>query len=122
MMAKPDRYPLKNDVRRILLRSGSASARELCEALGTSQPTISRALANLQGQLLKHGRARATRYSLRRDLPGIAAPVPVYEVARGPGSKPRHVANLHPVEPAGFYVEGLTDDMPSGLTDDLPWF
>ncbi len=121
-MAASDPSRLAAEVRRALRRSGACSARELCETLGTSQPSVSRALIELRGQVLTFGRARATRYALRRAVPDVVAPISLYEVSRGPDQRPRHLADLHPIEPSGFYVQARTDDVRSAVHDDLPWF
>ncbi len=65
---------------RELRRRGTASAAELQQALGISQPTFSRLTAKLTGQVVAMGRARATRYALLRDLRGLGSAFPLYQV------------------------------------------
>lgn len=49
-----------------VLRHGPATARQLTEALGISQPTLSRRIRELAGAVLILGKGKATRYVLRR--------------------------------------------------------
>jgi len=65
---------------RELQRRGIASAAELQQALGISQPTLSRLTAKLAGRIVAMGRARATRYALLRELRGLGAEFPLYAV------------------------------------------
>ena len=54
----------------VLAHRGIASSQQLQEATGKSQATVSRLLADLSGQVLTVGRARATRYALPRPIRG----------------------------------------------------
>ena len=58
-----------------LLRTGVKSAKELQQALGISQPTLSRLLAGMGGQVVALGRARQTTHGYRptsgRSAPAI---------------------------------------------------
>lgn len=65
---------------RTLARLQVASASELATALGVSQPTVSRLVAQAGARVLRMGRARATRYALTRELPGLGSQLPVYRV------------------------------------------
>lgn len=62
----------------VLAHRGIASSQQLQEATGKSQATVSRLLADLSGQVLTIGRARATRYALPRPIRGLAAQQPIY--------------------------------------------
>lgn len=62
----------------VLAHRGIASSQQLQEATGKSQATVSRLLADLSGQVLTVGRARATRYALPRPIRGLAAQQPIY--------------------------------------------
>lgn len=53
------------------LSTGSRSSGDLIKAAGISRPTLMRAVRGLDDQVLTLGRARATRYALRRALPGL---------------------------------------------------
>jgi hypothetical protein len=128
-------YParmLTDDVLRVLARAGPSPADDVQRAVATSRSTLQRALAELKPRLVTAGRARATRYALRRPVDGVLTPVPVYEL--DPAGAIRHALTLHPVEPLGFYVEGHVPEVASGFHDtdpadpgpdpfaDLPWF
>ena len=57
---------------RLHLAGGPQSARSLIEVLGVSQPTVSRALAELGDEVVRIGAARSIQYALRdsqRTLP-----------------------------------------------------
>ena len=62
----------------LLAARGIASAPELQALLGKSQPTVSRLLAGLSGQVLTLGRARATRYGLGKSIRGLPSQQPIW--------------------------------------------
>ena len=62
----------------VLAHRGVASSQQLQEATGKSQATVSRLLADLSGQVLAFGRARATRYALPRPIRGLAGQQPIW--------------------------------------------
>lgn len=119
-MASPARSRAQAALLAELQRRGPASAPELCERLGLSQPVFSRLVKGLGESLLRVGRARATRYSARRTLQGVGDRCPVYEVAEN--GTTRRAAILHAVSPAGFFVESETAEPKGGYYADLPWF
>ncbi len=92
---------LHADAIRLQLASGPLAARQLAESIGTSQPTISRALATLGVEVVRIGRARSIQYALRdtvRGLPDIA----IFRVdAEG---RIRRLGALIPVRPGGFVM------------------
>ena len=63
-------------------QNGHASSPELQAQLGVSQPTVSRVLAPLlaSGQVVKVGAARAQRYLLPRDVPGVGRQVLIHQL------------------------------------------
>lgn len=63
-----------------LARLGVASSAQLQAALGRSQPTLSRLVAGLGGQVLALGRGRSTRYALAEPLFGLPARQPLHWV------------------------------------------
>ncbi len=107
-------------ISRSLLREGSSSGTELAHAAGISQPSFSRIAAAHRDELLVSGRGRATRYSLRRVVADVQAPVPIYEINEDATS--RRVANLHPIAAEGYQVEAVVEDVDSGSHADLPYF
>ena len=60
-----------------LRRRGVASSAQLQQALGKSQPTLSRALRELSNQVLVLGQQRSARYALPQDILGLPARQPL---------------------------------------------
>lgn len=63
-----------------MLRQGPKTAHSLMEFLGTSQPTVSRALKALGDEVVQIGAARSIQYSLR-DRTRAALQASVYRVS-----------------------------------------
>jgi hypothetical protein len=103
-----------------LALAGPSTAADARDHLGISQPVFSRLVNRSREDLLVTGRARATRYAARRSIDGVGRTVPLYEVEESGNS--RRLAGLHAIQPRGFYVDALADDVSSGYHDDLPWF
>lgn len=113
-------------------RAGPSRAHDIAGGLGVSRSAVQRALGPLPVELLRVGKARATRYAARRHIDGVDCPVPVHEV--GADGQLRQALTLHPVEPFGYYVEGHVPEVSSGFVEtdprdpgpdpysDLPWF
>ncbi len=108
---------LHADYIRMQLSGGPRSSAQLREKLNISQPTMSRALAELGGEIVRFGAARSIHYTLRdntRRLPDI----PVYRV--NTKGVIRQLGTLIPVRPDGFVMrqeEGTTLH-----SDGLPWW
>ena len=99
------------------LAGGPLSARLLAEKLGVSQPTVSRAIAELGGDVVRLGAARSIQYALRdsaRGLPDIA----VYQV--GAEGLLTRLGALVPTRPAGFVM--MREDGVVAHSDGLPWW
>jgi hypothetical protein len=64
-----------------LRKLGVAKASELAKELGISQPVLSRLITAAGPRVCRMGRARATRYALARELPGVGARLPVYRIS-----------------------------------------
>lgn len=111
---------LRSELVTTLARSGPGRAADLCLQLRISQPTLSRLVRRSLDQVLVVGRARTTRYAARRTVEGVRAPIPVFEV-RSVDEAPRHLLDLHPIRPDGFWIE-RHDGTDSTFADDLPWF
>lgn len=88
---------------RLELASGPQTARVLSQRLGVSQPTVSRLLARQGAQVVRLGGGRNTRYLLARELTGVGAEVPIYQVDEL-GSTQR-LGALRPVLRRGFLLE-----------------
>lgn len=101
------------------LLSGPRTARELVSALNVSQPTVSRWLAEKRDHILVIGKARATRYALRRAVREIGSEWPVYRVDEVGGVS--LAGRLHAIYPAGFVWRDAVNHRES-LFEGLPWF
>lgn len=103
--------------------NGHASSPELQERLGVSQPTASRLLAPLlaSGQVVKVGAARAQRYLLPRDVPGVGRHLFIHQVL--PGGDLQRFGTLYPLVGGGFWMD--EEDKVHGRSEfhaSLPWF
>lgn len=105
------------DALRHLRVHGPTPAGPLRAALRLSPATFSRTMAALRAEVLVVGATRARVYAARREIPGLPRRLPVYELRAG---GPVLYATLHPVAPAGHYVESSYPVR--GFHPDLPWF
>lgn len=111
-----------------LLRRSPSDAQSLADVLQVSQPTLSRRLQPLlrTGEVVKVGRARATRYALRRPVYGLPGmePVPVYEIDENGEAHLR--GRLTPIHPEGVVVDGeiipLLKKMSGEVFSGLPYY
>ena len=107
-----------------LLKQGPATAPALVDALGISQPTLSRLWKTItDGVALGAGKAR--RYALRRKIAGVAAPAPLFRVdATGQVSPAGQLDPLeggfHALTNAGVTSYRLFQGMPFFLADLRP--
>ncbi len=102
---------------RALLAAGPQSARQLIEKLGVSQPTLSRAMAGLGGDVLRLGAARSIQYALRDTLRGLPE-MPVHRVdAQG---RLHRLGELIAVRPEGFVM--FESGGGSVHSEGLPWW
>ena len=115
--------PTHTDLLRLYLAAGPQSGTQMANDLGISQPTVSRALATMAGEVLQLGQKKGSRYVLRDTGRGFGD-VPVFRVdAQG---KLHELGVLTPVRPDGFVftqAEGLqvhSDGLPWWLLDMLP--
>lgn len=81
----------------VLARQAAVSATDLARSVGVSVPTLHRLLQELQGRVVVTGKARRTRYALRRPLRGDSSELPLYEVDEaGRAELAATVATIHP--------------------------
>ena len=102
---------------------GTATSPELQARLGISQPTASRLLAPLlaDGSLVAVGSARARRYLMPRDVPGVGRQVPIHSVQ--PDGSVQFFGTLYPLAGEGFWMEEADREHgQSARHDSLPWF
>lgn len=105
-----------------LVRMGDlADARALCAALGVSQPSFSRLVAQANASdetVLAIGRARATRYAAVRSVRGLGHLFPLYRVATD--GRLVRLGNLFTLAAGRTLLRGADGD--ETLFDGLPWF
>ncbi|WP_254459386.1 type II toxin-antitoxin system HipA family toxin YjjJ [Xanthomonas sacchari] len=111
-----------------LLRSEKAvTAARIGEVLEISQPTVSRLLASAGEQVLRIGKARATRYALTRSLGRAGHRWPLFRI--DPHGRAETLGHLHAMHGDGYlFVPQVTcpalihGDFANGLFPGLPWF
>lgn len=102
---------------RSILAQGPAKPRRLIDLIGISQPTLSRAIADMGPEIVRIGAARSIQYALRDATRGFAE-VPVYRVSAE--GRIHRLGVLVPVRPDGFVM--LQDDGTTLHSDGLPWW
>lgn len=122
-MPKPNQ-PTPPDLLAALRRlGGAATSPQLQAQLGISQPSASRLLAPLlaDGTLVAVGAARARRYLLPREVPGVGRQVPIHAVQ--PDGGLQFFGTLYPLAGDGFWMEEADREHgQSARHDSLPWF
>jgi len=98
------------------LRRNSASSTELAGFCGCDRTTVTRQLKLLESKLVATGRARSTRYYLRRGTDSDTALYRVSEVGQA-----EHLGTLIAVMPQGYVVK-TNSDAEVSYYDDLPWW
>ena len=109
--------PSHADEIRLRLAAGPLPASQLALALGVSQPSVSRALAGMDDEIVRIGAARSIQYALRdrvRELPDIA----VFRV--GTDGRIMLLGTLVPVRPCGFVIQRA--GRAALHSDSLPWW
>ena len=110
---------IENEVRLFaLLERGSATSREIQDALGLSQPTVSRLTNSLAGRVLRLGRGRSTRYALPRDVRGRGHDFPICRVTETGDVTP--LGNLLALKRDEYWWGPI--EAGGELFDHLPWF
>jgi hypothetical protein len=112
--------PLISALRR---HNGNASSPELQSQLAVSQPTVSRLLAPLlaSGLVVKVGAARAQRYLLPRDVPGVGRQLLIHQVQ--PEGALQVFGMLYPLVGGGFWMdEADKTHGQSAFHPSVPWF
>ena len=111
----------------LLRQSGPLTAAALGQALGVSQPTVSRLLASAGTRIVRIGRARASRYALGHDIARAGSLWPLYRLdSDGHGESLGKLRALHgggfhfePMHPMPAFLHG---EFAGGLFPGLPWF
>lgn len=105
------------DAIRLLLAQGPQSSRALQNSTGLSQPTVSRALAALGGEVVAIDAGRAIRYALRDPGRGVGD-VPVYRVDIE--GRIAEIGQLTPVRPDGYVMREVGGACQH--SEGLPWW
>lgn len=105
------------DAIRLQLAGGPRTSRQLADWLAVSQPTLSRALAELGDDVVRVGASRAIRYTLRDPLRGLPD-IPIYRVDAA--GLIRRIGVLVAVRPDGFVMR--QEDGRAIHSDGLPWW
>ena len=102
-----------NPVLTALRETGIATATQLAQATGKSQATISRLLREVDAQIVRLGRARASRYAIPESILGLPAQMPLYWDGQPWGTLTFIAGNrIHVAAPG---IDLVTQG-------DLPWF
>lgn len=96
---------------------GPTKARQLIDKIGISQPTLSRTISTMGGDVVRVGAAQSIQYALRDARRGLND-IPIYRV--GTDGKVKRLGVLIPVRPDGFVMQ--QDDGVTLHSDSLPWW
>lgn len=104
------------------LAAGPRKAPELQQALGVSQPTLSRiaSRARAAGRIAVLGRGRATRYALLRSIRGLPPELPVYRISRL--GQAQRIGSLFTLEPHRLWFNSHMAPGTGTEFASLPWF
>jgi hypothetical protein len=101
-----------------LLMRGPATSPVIVAELGISQPTFSRLWATIKDGLAL-GAGRGRQYALRRALPGVDAPIPVFRIGEDGLASP--VGQMEPLQ-GGFYALTQLETSAFRLFQGMPFF
>ncbi|HZE91858.1 MAG TPA: type II toxin-antitoxin system HipA family toxin YjjJ [Rhizobacter sp.] len=122
---RPRNQGARDQLTAVLARHAAVSAADLARQLDVSIPTLHRLLQEIEDRVLVTGKARRTRYALRRPMRGDAADLPVYEVDQTGHAE--QVSRLALVRPAGtlMRLQGtvwpVPDESRDGWWPGLPY-
>jgi len=103
-----------------LARTAPARAADLARVLDISVPTLHRLLAASAEPILVAGRARRTRYALRRPLRGDDAPIPIYAIDET--GQPHQLAELALIQPHGCHADLTGSQWPLNAENRDGWW
>jgi len=114
--------PVATDRRLLqLLAKGPASSGELTQALGVSQPTLSRLLRPLEqgGRVVRLGTTRGARYGLAREVGAAGASWPLFLIDEQ--GVPAEIASVHAIEADRYLVRGGPPRV-QGIFEGIPYY
>ena len=118
---------LNQQIRVEFLRHGVRNARELADDLAVSQPTISRALAEMNPVVTRIGSGRTTRYGLKEAIGDFGSAWPLYFI--NPSGAPEQIGTLHSLAGPVYWLEGAErwpslfgEQFADNIFPGLPWF
>lgn len=106
-----------DDLQRILRARPGLPAAELTTELGITASRLSRLVAEAGDEVLRLGKARATRYALARLVRDVGSTAPIYEI--GEDGAPAEAGSLTFLQPDKYWL-AYRDE--GGLRDHLPMF
>ncbi len=113
--------PFRNDILRAFDRlGGAATANQLRDALGVSQPTVSRWLGAARNEIVRMGRARAARYARLRDLRELGPRHDVWRIDEA--GRPASFGTLHLLHNGGHWLSHPGAEEEGELFEGLPPF
>lgn len=125
-MARPRQHTAAH-VLGVLEASGTSSAAELQRALGASQPTLARRIAELGDRVVAIGASRRRRYAAVRAVWAGQTHWPVYRI--DPGGAAERFGVLYALQGGRWFIDFDSaepcfahDAFRDGLYPDLPWF
>ncbi|MES2257413.1 MAG: type II toxin-antitoxin system HipA family toxin YjjJ [Pseudomonadota bacterium] len=101
-----------------LLMRGPAKASTILATLDVSQPTFSRLWATISDGIVL-GASKARQYALRRHVPGVDAPVPIFRVSEK--GQVEAIAHLAPLQ-GGFYALTPLEGTSYRVFQGMPYF
>lgn len=93
-----------------LARAAPVRAADLARDLDISVPTLHRLLQECAEPVVSAGRARRTRYALRRPLRGDLSPIPIHAIDEA--GQPHEVTVLSAIQPQGCWADFSGTDWP----------
>ena len=122
---RPRNKVARNQLDNVLARRAAVSASDLADQIGVSIATLHRLLQEIDGRVIVTGKARRTRYALRRDLRGDMADLPLYEIDKA--GRAELVTDLALVHPQGICMSladtgwPVPDESRDGWWEGLPY-
>jgi len=122
---RPRNEAARDQLSAVLARRSAVGAADIAAPLGVSIPTLHRMLQALGDTVVSIGKARRSRYALRRDLRGEMAPLPLYELDSAGRAERLSILDL--VRPQGSCLPlagtgwPVPDESRDGWWDGLPY-